>query len=187
MLFASLPGRILACACALSALVCPAAAQGGFDAGKAPFAIALDGDPVPYARFFTTVTPGEALTVTLAQDAPEGAYELVQPEGGSVTFADGEAVWRAPDAAGEIRELSVRRAEGGEIALRVFILQPMSAMEGEYLNGYRIGEYPNEALRGLAAYEKPPGFVDLLILVHDRASLGTRKSLEKQLACLLIR
>jgi len=133
-----------------------------FDPSVAPFGIALDGQTVRYETFFTSVSPNEALTVALAEDAPAGAYTLVQPEGATAAFVEGAAVWTAPDAPGESRELKITRAEGGEITLRVFIEQPASSMDanGE-LNGYTIGAYPTAPLRGLETYGVPTGFIEV--------------------------
>ena len=37
----------------------------------------------------------------------------------------------------------------------------LGRLRGEYLNGYRIGSYPAQALRGLAIYRPPVGFVEV--------------------------
>jgi hypothetical protein len=34
-------------------------------------------------------------------------------------------------------------------------------VQGEYLNGYRIGRYPDKPLRGLAIYRPPAGFIEV--------------------------
>lgn len=72
--------------------------------------------------------------------------------------------------------LDLRRAatgEGMEIAL--FVLTPASAMKGEYLEGYRIGKYPQKPYKGLDFYRAPKGFFkvtpgnrDLLLTPHFR-------------------
>lgn len=154
-------GLVAACALTTLAIAAPAQAE-AFDAQVAPFAVAIDGRDIPYENFFTAVPANQPLTVTLAAGAPAGSYTLMQPEGGEAAFVDDEATWIAPDAPGESRELRIVRAEGGEISLRVFIEQPASAMDasGE-LNGYQIGAYPSEPLRGLETYGVPSGFIEV--------------------------
>ncbi len=155
-------GPALAGLCTGFLALCGAAAAQDFDPQEAPFAIEIGGETIPYQSFFTSVVPEGELTVALDRDAPAGAYSLVMPEGGAAAFEDGKAVWRAPDAPGESREIKVVREEGGEISLRVFILQPAGAMDSEgRINGYKIGAYPEEALRGLDAYSPPAGFVEV--------------------------
>lgn len=131
----------------------------GFNAQAAPFAITVDGEAVPYARFFAVVSPGEALAIDLPQGASNAAYSLVSAEGDTSTFANGRASWRAPDAPGQSRELKVKREDGKEVALSVFVLEPAANLKDGYLNGFRIGEYPDEPLRGLEVYNPPAGFI----------------------------
>lgn len=127
----------------------------------APFAIQVGGQTLSYSQFFTTVQANETLTVALADDAPAGAYTLMAPDG-AAEFIEGAAQWTAPDAPGESREVTIARADGAQIALRVFIEQPAANMnsEGE-LNGYQIGAYPAEPLRGLETYGVPTGFIEV--------------------------
>lgn len=147
--------------CATLAMAVPARAE-TFDAGRAEFSVVVADRTVPYENFFTSVSPNESLRVALAADAQAGAYTLVAPDGAEQPFIEGAATWTAPDAPGESRELKIVRAEGGEIALNVFVVEPASSMDADgNLNGYRIGAYPTEPLRGLEVYETPEGFIEV--------------------------
>ena len=48
-----------------------------------------------------------------------------------------------------------------KIDLTVFILTPASEQNGEYLNGYRIGNYPTRLYKNNPAYKPPSGFVEV--------------------------
>lgn len=128
----------------------------------APFAIELGGQTIAYSNFFTTVRANETLTVALADSAPAGDYTLTAADGTQIAFVEGGAQWTAPDAPGESREITIARADGADISLRVFIEQPAANMDsnGE-LNGYQIGAYPTEPLRGLETYGVPTGFIEV--------------------------
>jgi len=41
------------------------------------------------------------------------------------------------------------------------VIVPYSDLEGETLNGYRIGNYPARPLRGLSIYRPPRGFIEV--------------------------
>ncbi|HET8713992.1 MAG TPA: D-Ala-D-Ala carboxypeptidase family metallohydrolase [Gemmatimonadales bacterium] len=47
------------------------------------------------------------------------------------------------------------------MVIQAFVLVPYARVRGEHLNGYRIGRYPAVALRGLAIYRPPAGFIEV--------------------------
>lgn len=151
-------GLAVACAVLWAA---GAAAPAQAEEGLAPFAIEVGGQTVPYENFFTSVPPGGVVIVALPEDAAENAYFLVAPDR-AIAFLEGAAHWTAPDAPGESRTLRIARTDGAEIHLQVFIEQPMSRLdENGELNGYTIGAYPTQPLRGLETYAVPTGFIEV--------------------------
>ncbi len=67
----------------------------------------------------------------------------------------------APAQPGHYR-LTLRRASRDETAtLHLFVLHPTASVREGRLNGYRIGHYPGEPLRGQAIYLPPRGFVEV--------------------------
>jgi hypothetical protein len=51
--------------------------------------------------------------------------------------------------------------DGATVSLNVFVLVPFDRIKGEYLNGYRIGKYPQTPLKRLAVYKPPRGFIEV--------------------------
>lgn len=47
------------------------------------------------------------------------------------------------------------------MVIHAFVMVPFSALEGEYLNGYRIGKYPHIPLKQLTIYKPPRGFIEV--------------------------
>ncbi|MDH3227399.1 MAG: D-Ala-D-Ala carboxypeptidase family metallohydrolase [Thermoleophilia bacterium] len=47
------------------------------------------------------------------------------------------------------------------MALNVFVMVPRAKVVNGILNGYRIGEYPKTAFKGLSVYKPPPGFIEV--------------------------
>lgn len=124
------------------------------------------------ARF---VAPGEIVEVTAVAGSAAGPF-AARAEGVALESA-GPGRWRflAPASPGraaiEVEDLSaheVRRAP-------IFVLTPY---RGEpWLDGFRIGSYPAEPLKNLAAYRRPAGFVavrpaDLGLAVSPHFVLG---------------
>ena len=70
--------------------------------------------------------------------------------------------WRltAPETPG-IYALEMAHSGSGEVmGLNLFVAVPASRMEGEYLNGYRIGRYP-PARKNRSDYDPPRGFFEV--------------------------
>lgn len=103
--------------------------------------------------------------------------------GGSTDrLAAGRWAWTAPGEHGDHRlTLSLRSravpppdadeppAAGESVTFMAFVLLPRSRVAEGELNGYRIGEYPRSAFRGLSRYRPPGGFVEVTRANRDRA------------------
>ncbi|MEX0707702.1 MAG: D-Ala-D-Ala carboxypeptidase family metallohydrolase [Woeseia sp.] len=72
-----------------------------------------------------------------------------------------DAALKAPARPG-LEIMEIENEVTGEIArINVFTMVPASAVRNGRLNGYRIGHYPAEPLRGLDIYRPPQGFVEV--------------------------
>lgn len=108
--------------------------------GEPVEAISVDGKDLPFKTWHHLAMPGE--TVTFAADAP---VELVI-DGETVGEPAEQHEWTAPDDADTIEVRLVD--ETGEIhELSLFVLAPLD--ESTVMEGYRIGEYPQNAPEGL--------------------------------------
>ena len=69
--------------------------------------------------------------------------------------------WTAPRTPGlyPLRVVSMDQRDSATI--QAFVLVPFKDLHGEYLNGYRIGRYPEHALRRLDIYRPPAGFIEV--------------------------
>jgi hypothetical protein len=121
-----------------------------------------------------TVRPGE--TVTLEVVPTPGSGYVARPAAGPlVTLATGRWVWTAPPAPG-LYPIQVVAPDGRDsVTVQAFVVVPYDRYQGEVLNGYRIGRYPDKPLRGPASYSLPTGFVevtpqneDILVSPHFR-------------------
>ena len=119
--------------------------------------IALEALPQYVDRVFVPVVPQTTNTLRIDSLRAEKVLDVPQPfdvrvvNGGFAIFSDGG------DAAGYARV----RAGGRELTLTLVNVVPYSSMKNGKLNGYRIGEYAAQPLRGLEQYERPRGFVRL--------------------------
>jgi hypothetical protein len=115
---------------------------------------ASDGSLVSRGPFSTlTVLPGE--TVTL-----EGSE--ARPTAGRLTeLGNGRWAWTAPSEPGFYPIRIIAAGKPDSVTIQAFVLVPYNRLQGESLNGYRIGRYPTRPLRGLDIYRAPAGFIEV--------------------------
>lgn len=119
--------------------------------------ISLEALPSYVARVFVPVVPRTANQVEIASLRAEQvlevppAFDVRIVNGGVVVYSDGGS------AAGYARV----RAGGREVTLTLVNVVPYSRVQNGVLDGYRVGEYKAQPLRGLEQYERPKGFVRL--------------------------
>jgi hypothetical protein len=164
---------------ALNALTLAGAAQ----LAKSPAMVAT-GIAVRYQNVISpnrvralAVLPGETVTVEV-MDRDRGSGYVAQPAGGQlVPLGTGRWEWKSPAVPG-LYPIQVVAADGGKsVMLQAFVIVPFDQLQGELLNGYRIGRYPEKPLRGLADYRPPAGFVEVTrenenVLVSPHFRLG---------------
>jgi hypothetical protein len=118
--------------------------------------VVVDQHTIPYPEFAFYAMPEQTLQVSFG-DATEGGTLRFRGH----TAAVGSAI-TAPREPG-LSRLVIEHPASGEVAvINVFTQVPASRIDGKgYLNGYRMGRYPQKALRGLDIYRPPGGFVEV--------------------------
>ena len=123
-----------------------------------PVHLGVRGHDVRLEVFSLFAQPGETLRLT----HPYGSSGLQLSLDGE-TFGRPDAgswVIEAPRAPG-LYSIEARRSGTGDLTrLNLFVAVPASEMEGEYLNGYRIGSYPPPR-KNRRNYEPPRGFFEV--------------------------
>jgi hypothetical protein len=122
-----------------------------------------------------TVLPGETVMLEVVAPTPGSGYVARPAAGQLVPMATQRWAWTAPSAPGLYPIQVVARGGGDSVTVQAFVVVPYDRFQGDLLNGYRIGRYPEKPLRGLASYSLPPGFVevtpeneDILVSPHFR-------------------
>lgn len=130
-------------------------------AASAGIVVQCQGEISPLRVRALTVLPGETVTLEVVAPEPASGY-VVQPAGGRlVPLGTGRWEWTSPPAPG-LYPIKVVAPDGAAaVTLQAFVVVPYDQLQGELLNGYRIGRYPEKPLRGLADYARPAGFVEV--------------------------
>ena len=112
----------------------------------------------PYRIMTVFVLPGDTVRISVAHD---DTVHLSIDRGALITGEPNAWRWVAPSGQGLVAGSITTRTGQALVTLNLFLMVPYGHMEGEYLNGYRIGTYPKKPLRQLAIYNKPRGFVEV--------------------------
>ncbi|HEX2121452.1 MAG TPA: D-Ala-D-Ala carboxypeptidase family metallohydrolase [Thermoanaerobaculia bacterium] len=119
--------------------------------------IELKALPAYVDRVFVPVVPAAENTVAIANLAIDQVLEA--PQGFTLQPRNGELVIASEE--GERAGYARVRAGGRELTLTLVNLVPYDAMKNGKIEGYRVGEYKAEPLKGLEQYERPKGFIRL--------------------------
>jgi hypothetical protein len=153
---------------ALGILLCFAAGTAaGFDPERVDFKVRFRDEVTQYKVTGVFMVPGEELRV-----------EAVGLEGDVLFTTSGRAraaeqvrenvwLWHAPDETGLYPLIITDKTTGQAITLNIFVMVPYDSLDGDYLNQYRVGRYPDRPLRGEAACVLPAGFIEVTEQTKD--------------------
>ncbi len=127
---------------------------------KAGFSLLYKGKPIPYKIFSLFVMPGDQIRLMLGEDEPNDIY-IDSGKLDARLYAGISWLLNAPDEPGLYPVIFNRTLGDNSITINIFVKRPASEMQGEYLNGYRIGKYPVRPLNGNPAYNAPRGFIEV--------------------------
>lgn len=130
---------------------------GAFEPGRVGFAVNVQGLAVDLDRFFALALPGEVVEFEV-MERPGTAFAF-EAEGLADTLTGPRSLaFAAPSAPGAY-PVTITSPEGEAMTITVFVLTPMSAAEDGAIEGYQVGAYPAEPLRGLDSYLPPEGLI----------------------------
>jgi hypothetical protein len=119
--------------------------------------LVVDDQVISYPVFAIYLLPGQPFSVRYQDGLQRGELEF-----GDISGPVGDTPLQAPVTPG-LQTLRVTDAAGMEQAtVNVFTMTPAGKLTpDDHLNGYRIGPYPQEPLRGQDIYLPPGGFVEV--------------------------
>ena len=138
---------------------------GAFEPGLVGFTVEVADLAVSLSRFFTLALPGEVVEIEVI--ARPGAAFAFEADGFEDTLiGERSLAFAAPDTPGAY-PVTITSPEGEAMTITVFVLTPMSAVVDGVVEGYRVGAYPAEPLRGLDSYLPPEGLIRMPPDLYD--------------------
>ena len=117
-----------------------------FDDGRLDYAVKFNGKQVDWHTFAFFMLPGQTEEIRVL--GTNGQTVEIEASGGEL-IALGKGHWRfrAPETPG-LHPVSIRPSGHAPMTLNVLTKVPTEAKQNGSLNGYRIGQYPEQPLRG---------------------------------------
>ncbi|TDO78278.1 peptidase M15-like protein [Halanaerobium saccharolyticum] len=156
-----------------------------FSAEHANFSVEYNGLKIPFKIFSIFVMPREEIKFSIAEEDKGQMYQIEL--GGKIFESDNSFNWNAHAESGYYQATIKEKNNNGpasEIKINVFVLHPRGQKNGQYLENFRIGNYPEIPTDKKDHYKKPDGFwkidesiLDLKITPHFKvAQFLTRQS-----------
>lgn len=150
----------LGLAAALIALRPASPSAGTYDRETAPFSIAFEDEESAYRETSVFVLPGSALQIHVI-GGPPGEYSIKTDDGRLARRGLRWWQWDAPAKPGLFKLKVTGPPDTDTIELRAFVMVPAADVKDGYLNGYRIGAYPDAPPAGNPLYRAPRGFIEV--------------------------
>ena len=132
-----------------------------FSPEKAGFSVRFGEEVSPYRTLAVFVLPEETVTLEIVEPVGKEGFTFRASAGKSARKNPGKWEWTAPTETGEYKVTIRDSKSGNSMDLTMFVIVPFSSLKGEYLNGYRIGKYPDIPRRQLPIYTPPRGFIEV--------------------------
>jgi hypothetical protein len=125
-----------------------------FTSSRAPFRLTVDGVRIPFNMMAIFALPGGRLVIETGERA------RIEAESGQVTTVSPQRFgWEVPSRIGPHALRVVGRK--GKVDLTIIVMRSMDEVTDGVIDGYVIGEYPAKPYKGLAAYERPAGLIEV--------------------------
>lgn len=146
----------------IAALLLPLAAQAletPFDPGRLDYAVQFNGKRVDWHTFAFYMLPGQTEEIRLV--GTNGQRVEIEITGGELEgLGPGHWRFRAPETPG-LHPIRIQPADSAPMTLNVLTKVPSEAVENGYLQGYRVGRYPERPLNDNPVYLPPPGKIEV--------------------------
>jgi hypothetical protein len=143
-------------------MVHPAGVDGQpFSPQKAGFSITVNEMENTYETMSVFALPNEKLKIEVKKMGATEKFQLYSAAGEMIPAASRHWDWHVPSKTGCYLLKIADRDHRRSMSLNVFVMVPFDQIKGEYLNGFRVGKYPEVALKKPAINKPPRGFVEV--------------------------
>lgn len=116
--------------------------------------------PVEFSISSIMTMPGDTL---IFEFTGSGTDQFIGQYSYGELIEDSRLNWRyiMPNKPGHYELIILHNDPPQKLILNLFVLTPAGKQKGEYINGYRIGNYPTKPFRDNPKYIAPEGFIEV--------------------------
>ena len=141
------------------------ATSGPFEPGTVGFTVEVAGLAVSLDRFFALALPGEVVEFEV-KERPGPVFGFTAPDIEGALIGERSVAFEAPSEPGAY-PVTIESPEGEVMTVTLFVLAPMDGVRDGVIEGYRVGRYPDEPLKGLDSYLPPEGLIRMPPELYD--------------------
>ena len=146
-------------------------AGSSYNKHQLPFSATVNGYKINFDLITVFLLKGDVINIKTEEGS--GNFEIISKKG--VLNKLNKNSWKyTPDAASTVGYIVLQNKKS-KMKIQYILMVPLGNVKNGVINGYRIGKYPEKALRGNKMYNKPRGLIevtaenkDLLITPHFR-------------------
>ena len=131
-----------------------------FGAQKLSYTYSLNGNKMQWDVMSWFAMPGDTLYIQFS-GTNDGKFFAKYTAGD--LMEDSQLSWRyvVPEKTGLYPMTILHGGTDEKLMLNIFVKMPASRQKGEYINGYRIGNYPVKPYKNNPKYLPPDGFIEI--------------------------
>ncbi len=137
-------------------------AETGFDPGFSGIKIKINRLTIPYREFGIFLLPSEIVSIEIVRsDDDQQTIYLVDSDRIVKNGGFNRWSWQAPVEKGSYQLLFLDKDGALKTKLNIFVMIPFYKAAKGYLNGYKIGVYPEISFDEQGSYKLPAGFIEV--------------------------
>lgn len=130
-----------------------------YDSRKVDFKLIYSDNKISHEVASLFILPTEEVNLNIFEPQKNDNYTIESNKSNIISNSNFEWKLRFPQEPGNYPITITNNNTKESIKLNVFVLEPFDSMEGEYLNGFRIGDYPTHLINNKKNYNLPKGFI----------------------------
>ncbi len=130
-----------------------------YDNGKTNFKLLYNNNLISHEVSSVFILPDEKVKFNIYNPLKKDDYIVKSNQGNIFSKKDFEWQIGFPREPGNYKVSITNINTKEKMKIIVFVLEPFSSLQGDYLNGYRIGNYPLNLINNNKNYNLPKGFI----------------------------
>ena len=142
--------------------------QSGIDQSDGTgFTVQIRDEVIPFSVMGLYVLPDEQIPINIRHENHMDVFRIKSSAGTLKRTDSNRWIWQAPTRTGIYPIQIIETQSQRSVTLNVFVMIPIDCVQDGQINGYKVGDYPQEPYRGLPEYMPPSGLIEVNEKIAD--------------------